>query len=277
MSKTIEFQRTGHDGGAYLDKFTTGEGQTLGLDTNGDAASFSPGDADLNRQRGGLNRLTSFTDFEFLPAASLAFGKDPYFIEAGTGTEVITRATKGGVNLKSQASTPANDDNVYIAGNASGHPFLATAITATNLIVLTTRVAINTITAMFASIGLNENLTDVDPTGTAGEGAMFVFDPTGEFVSGGSANWHLAHKVDGTDTFTDTGIPVVASQGYELRIEIGTDRKAKFYIDGAYVGTGPALTASDSVGVFAGLELTATPGGQKDMDIRYIALSRAIA
>jgi hypothetical protein len=225
--------------------------------------------------------LTSLDNFELLPATSIAAGADQFFVLSGTGTEIMARAAKGGFNMKSQSTTPADNDNVLVvAADNTGFKALINAKTRN---IFETRVAITNLAESFYSIGLNENPTDADPLGTAGEGAMFVFDPTGEFAkiangfaTDGSANWLLAHKVNGTDTFTDTGVKVVAAQDYDLRIEIGIDLKAKFYIDNELVGTGPALTDGDSMRTMFGLELTATPAGQKDLDVRYALLSREI-
>lgn len=199
-------------------------------------------------------------------------------VHVGTGTEVITRAAKGGENLQTQATTPADGDNVYYAPVTSSG--LITPIRAGARPSFSTQVSIGStaLATMFASFGLNENPTDVDPTGTVGEGAMFFYDPTAEFVTGFTAAqklcWGLAHKVDGTDTFTATTIPVVAGVDYALDIFIQEDLTAKFYINGEYVGTGPALTSGDSVSAFVGAELTATPAGQADFDCRFIQVGR---
>ncbi len=223
--------------------------------------------------------LTYFTNFAYLPSTSVSGPTvDLLTTESGTGTEVIARSTGGGANLKTQASTPADGDNFLLIG-AANSGMAAGRISANSQLRWATRLKINTITAMFLSAGLNENLTDADPTGTAGEGAQFVFDPSGEFasaVANYTTNWLLAHKVDGADTYTDTGIPVIAGAYYDLRIEIGTDLKAKFYLNGTLVGTGPALTSGDTVGSFIGFELTATPGEQKDIDVCFLQLSREI-
>jgi hypothetical protein len=221
-----------------------------------------------------------FTDFALLPAAAVATGSDKLILISGTGTEVIARSATGGVNLKSQATTPADGDNII--GVAVSTTAFNAPITAASLIWFATQVSIGAtgFATCFASFGLNENLTDVDPTGTAGEGAMFLYDPTVEVTTGlataAHANWILCHKVNGTDTFTATDIPVVAGQLYDLDIKIGSDLKAKFYIDGNYVGQGPALTSGDTVGVFTGAELTATPDGQVDYDCKSIMLARTV-
>lgn len=218
-----------------------------------------------------------YTDvFHLLPAAAVAAGTDKMFTVTGTGTEVITQAVKGGVNLQSQATVPADGDNIFLAAVAT--TAFHQPIRANAELTLEMKVAINTITAVFASFGWNENVTDVDPTGTAGEGAMFLFDPTEEVTTGLTtaqhANFILAHKVNGVDTFTATSVPVLAGQDYDLKIVIDEDLLANYYINGVSVGQSPALTAADTIKVFLGAELTATPGGQKDFDARLVRVSR---
>lgn len=233
-----------------------------------------------DRQPGAVPIIEAFTNFNRLTAVSASVAAATTDIElehVGTGTEVVARSTKGGINYKSQATTPADGDNIIVTPAETGTGMYG-RISAGSGLRFETAVSINTITALFASFGLNENLTDVDPTGTAGEGAMFVFDPTGEFTStltaAERANWALAHKVDGADAFTATDIPVVAGKVYNLVIELQTDLTCDFYIDGELVGTGPALTSGDTVGVLLGLELTATPAGQKDIDVGYVSMAR---
>lgn len=221
------------------------------------------------------------TDFALLPAAAVATGSDKLVVITGTGTEVIARSTTGGVNLKTQATTPADGDNVFAAA-VSTTAFNA-PISSVSALHFATQIKIGAtaFATMFASFGLNENLTDVDPTGTAGDGAMFLYDPTEEVTTGLTTaqhlNWILCHKVDGTDTFTATDIPVVAGQLYDLDIVLGSDLKADFYIDGNRVGEGPALTSGDTLAVFVGAELTATPDGQADFDCKSIMLARTVA
>jgi hypothetical protein len=233
---------------------------------------------DNNGNPKGVSQHECSTFFNLLTSTSVSATTDPWFVNSGTGTEVIARATKGGQNIKSQSTTPADGDNVLLAPGATTTGMYV-PIAARCQPRLETRIAINTITFMFMSIGFNENITDADPTGTAGEGAMLFFDPTGEFASSMAnytTNFGIAHKVNGADTFTDTGIPVIAGQDYEFVVQIGEDLKSRSYINGALVATGPTLTDADIVAAFAGLELTATPGEQKDMDIRYIRVTRLI-
>lgn len=201
------------------------------------------------------------------------------FIHSGTGTEGVTLSDDGGVNYATQPTTPASDDNVLITPVAASTQFYA-KLTASARWRLAMQVSINTIVTVMASFGFDENITAVDPTGTAGEGARFLFDPSRLVTTGLTAaqhlNWILAHKVNGADTFTATTIPVAAGQDYELVVEIGADLKAVFYIDGVNVGTGPALTSGDTVAAFFGIKATVAPDGAQNMDIRYVSIARAI-
>ncbi len=201
------------------------------------------------------------------------------FIHSGTGTEVVALSDDGGVNYKTQVTVPADQDNVLITPVATATQMYA-KLTASAKWRLAMQVSINTIVTVMASFGFDENITAVDPTGTAGEGARFLFDPTKAVTTGLTTaqhlNWILAHKVNGADTFTATTVPVAAGQDFELVIEIGPDLKAKYYIDGTYVGIGPALTSGDTVAAFFGIKCVGTPDGQQDMDIRYVNLARAM-
>lgn len=227
----------------------------------------------------GISRYEVLSLFDKGLATTITVDADRHWIIDGTGTELQTQATKGGINLKSQVSTPADGDTVFITPDI-GSILALLPIRPASTLRFDTIVALNTITALFASVGFNENNTDVDPTGTAGDGAMFVVDPTGEFTStltaAERANWALAHKVNGADTFAATSVPVLAGVDYELVVQIGTDLKPKYYINGELVGTGPVLTSGDTLAGFLGLELTATPGGQKDMDVRFVSISRGL-
>lgn len=228
---------------------------------------------------GGLSLLGGTLDnFGLLPATAVAASTSKFVTLNGTGTEIIAQAVKGGCNIKTQATTPADNDNVFLAAVASTG-FHRTIGAGTNL-VFDSAVNITSVADGFWSFGLNENVTDVDPTGTAGDGAMFCVDPTGEFATALDAdrvvgNWFAFWKVDGFDYGIDTGIPAQAGVDYHLRIELGADLKPRFYINGDLVATGAALTSGDSLKVFAGGELT-TGTNQRDADIRYLYLGQKI-
>lgn len=217
--------------------------------------------------------------FHLLPAAAAAASAAPYLFTLGTGTEVPARAVKGGARLTTQATTPTTGDNaMLIPATSSG---MYCPIAAGSQPRFAARVAIGVITSIFASFGLSELLTDPDPTATAGEGALFLFDPgivvTTGLAAAAHTNWILASKVNGADTFIDSGIPVVAGVDYELVVQVGRDFKALFYINGVLVGTGPVLTDGDVVAAFLGVETTLTDAaGQRYFDARHVSVARLI-
>lgn len=224
-----------------------------------------------------------FSTFPLLPAAAVAAGTDKFLLTLGTGTEVIARATKGGVNVKTQATSPADNDNAMLIGidtTASRAP-----IREASRILFAARVSLTQITELVFGAGLDENITSPIGTATAGDGAQFLFDPAGENTAIATAlgaaaltNFILATKVDGTDAYQDSGITVNAGRDYELMVELGADLKANYYIDGVLVGTSAtALTSGDQVYAVVGVQINAaSPAGQKDFDARYVSLSRRV-
>jgi len=91
------------------------------------------------------------TVFELLPAAAVAAGKDAYLLTLGTGTEVLARAAKGGVNVKTQATTPADNDNHMLIPVASS--MMIVPITAVSQPRFGTRVNLTQITELIFSAG----------------------------------------------------------------------------------------------------------------------------
>lgn len=217
--------------------------------------------------------------FDLLPAAAAAAGADAYMLSLGTGAEVIARSSKGGINVKTKASTPADNDNAMIIPVANCANIVP--ITAKSRPRFSTRISLTAITEIVASAGMDENITSPIPSGTAGDGAAFYFDPAGENSTGLDSdtlpNWILTQKVAGADTYIDSGVPVEAGRDYHLEIVWGEDLKPSYYIDGALVGTGVANTASASVSPLVGLQLNASsPSGQRDMDVRFVMVERFI-
>lgn len=230
------------------------------------------------------------TQFQQLPAATtVAAGSDQLTVTVGTGTEVTGRDTKGRANFKSQASTPADNDNVLVVP-ANTTNILNQPVSATATWKIFTTFCLNTITALFASVGMNESITDADPTGTAGDGVMVFFIPNAvntnelaneaDFVAAGitaaqRANFILAFKVAGVDTFAATNVAVVAGRDYLIGFAIRSDRRVYVEIDGVVVGKSPVLTDAAALRFMAGLELTTTPGGQKDFSSPGVLVHRA--
>lgn len=217
--------------------------------------------------------MASRTNFAELPAAAVAAATDKLLITLGTGTEVIARSTtaKGrGVNIKTQATTPAANDNVLLVPTTAGG-FINT-IDDLTLLRFSTRISLAAITTVTASVGLSELLTDPDPTGTAGEGALFLADPgitvTTGLAAAAHAFWILAYKVNGADTFASTTVPLVADRAYDLAIQLNAAFTASMYINGLLVGTSPALTDNDPINPFIALETNAA--SQRDADVRFV-------
>src|ERR1041385_7340183 len=127
---------------------------------------------------------SAFSTFNLLPnATSLAAGKDDAYVALGNATVVIARATKAGINVKTKVSSPATADAAMIAG-VSGSLSAALPLTAAAQPRLSLRVNLTQIPLQLFSATLDETITAVDPTASAGDGAGFVFDPTNALSSG---------------------------------------------------------------------------------------------
>lgn len=253
----------------------------------------------------GLCRTASFwnarSTFDLLPAATATAGNDALTFSLGTGTEVIARAAKGGINLKTQASTPAASDNALIV--PATNSALIVPLTVVSMPRFATRINLSQISdntsdatlvtsAMIAFAGFNETLTHVDPTTDAGDGAGFLYapspgvggspvaltTPTG-LAAATNLNWILHQKVAGADTFFDTGVPVLKSQDYELVVRYDLAMQPHYFINDVEYGPtfGVAGTTGHSIGAVVGLQImNATPAGQLNMDVRYVAVERMV-
>lgn len=232
---------------------------------------------------------TTIDNFELIPATALAAGKNPFFLIAGTGTEAIARATKGGINIQSQPTTPATGDNVFLA--AVAETGMAGLMNAKSLLRCSGVFGFPVDpTATFGFVGLEQNASDADPSGTAGDGACICWatGPSAMTVATGLSqavhdnNFILHWKVAGADVFRDTGVRRVTGLDYHFAVEIDDQRKARFWIDskpivdaaGAVI-VSDALTDATTLRTFAGLELTAG-GTVRQMDLRYLMLERTV-
>lgn len=224
------------------------------------------------------------TDFALLPAAVVAVSTDLLILTVGTGTEVIARADKGGASVTTQASSPTIGDNALLVG-VSGSAMRAKILAAARLHFRAVVAFTNDVGAgFFGSFGLDENLTDADPSGTAGDGAMFCFVPNGAaalavatgLTSAQHLNWICHTKVDGADAFIATTVPVQLNRDYLLEIKIGEDLIPRFYIDGNLVATGAtALTSGDTVGAKLGIE-NVEDTAQNSFECRMVQLARVM-
>jgi hypothetical protein len=221
-----------------------------------------------------LHALQTF--FRLLPAAAVAAGTEKELITLGTGAEVIARSTKGGINVKTQAAGPADNDNAMLIGIATTASQVP--LTAASKPKFSTRISLTQILEIVFGAGLDENITSPIGSATAGDGAQLLFDPTNEQATGVATyatNWILAQKVAGVDTYQDSGVPVNAGQFYELAVEYGADLKPRYYIDGNLVGTGVAGTSGGNVHPVIGIQVAGI-GAQKDFDCQHVTVERSL-
>jgi len=265
-NRKLEFFRRGLHSDDKLESISIPNGGRVLFDVRGNAFA--------------VPHNTTVDNFELLPAAALAAGKDPFFLVVGTGTEAIDRAVKAGLNLKTQPTTPAAGDNVFIA--AVSKTGMSALLNTKSLPRLSGVFSLPIITGLFGFIGLEQNASDADPSGTAGDGVAICWAPDGAsaftvatgLTAGDHANLIVHHKVGGVDVFTATAVKLVAGQDYHFVTEFGEDLKAKVYIDGVLVATTGALTTATELRTFAGVELTATAIAVKEIEARHLVLER---
>ncbi len=88
-----------------------------------------------------------------------------------------------------------------------------------------------------------------------------------------TTKWTRALSIGGTDTEVDLGVTPTADKTIRLGIEINTNRKAQFLIDGLKVGgQTDALTAGANLIPFLGIQALA--GSAKTIKVREIIVSR---
>ncbi len=103
-------------------------------------------------------------------------------------------------------------------------------------------------------------LTETAVVATDADQAFFRFDTT---------NWEATYSISDADVEVDTGVAVVASTTYYLRIEIDVSRIPHFFIDNVEVGTGTALTNDKDLIPYIGVQ-----GNAKAITIVSQAISR---
>jgi hypothetical protein len=91
-----------------------------------------------------------------------------------------------------------------------------------------------------------------------------------------SGKWLCCVSIDNVDTEQDTGITVAINTAYHLRIEIASDRTAKFYLNGTLEHTTAALTDATDLKPFIGVAADGADEA-KSLTIRGQAISRNYA
>lgn len=121
-------------------------------------------------------------------------------------------------------------------------------------------ITLQKIHAGFALTAALDETTDADQV-------KFTYD-----TDSSDANWQCNVSIDGTDTEVDSGVAVAADTAYLFEVVVGSDRKARFWIDGTLVHTTAALTDAKALKPIVGVQALAAAA--KHMYVRRIACAR---
>ena len=80
-------------------------------------------------------------------------------------------------------------------------------------------------------------LTNTPTTATDNDQAFFRYE-----AGVNSGKWQAIYSIGGTDTATDTGVTAATATVYHFKVAIGSDRTARFWINGTLVVTSSALS-----------------------------------
>lgn len=113
-------------------------------------------------------------------------------------------------------------------------------------------------------------LTNTSVTATDNDQVFFRFAP-----GTNSGKWECNYSIGGTDVEADSGVTVAADTEYHLLITIDSSRIPRFYINGALVVTGTALTDATDLKPYIGILESAAAA--KHMYVYGQAISRKFA
>lgn len=191
-----------------------------------------------------------FENFVLLPlAAQTAVSTNQNFDLTGTGTPSAPQLNasvtgQSGVNLTTTNVSSDSSQLFPVAASIWGTTFPPTA-NITSRFEAMVRVPA-TITTMQIYVGLK--LTDTPVPATDNDQVLFVYDTSNTTLNPtnltANANWNVIDSVANTDTATNTGLAVTASTNYRLTITLGTDSRARCYINGNLVRTTAVLTTA---------------------------------
>lgn len=210
---------------------------------------------------------TIATDLETLPpVGAAAAGKNPHFSITGTGTPLVTYAAvgstgavangRGGCSPATRSASAADNDEVRVFPFTTSRFGIAIKPTANNEFEFEGIVRTDTAIAE-TQIYFGFKLTDTGVIATDANQALFLYDtdntanfgPAGVGTLTASANWLAIQSVAGDDvSLTPTSAIAVAASTtaaatsttgeYRLKVNIGVDRIARFYINNALYATG---------------------------------------
>lgn len=226
-------------------------------------------------------RAEHYTCFTFLPSATQGVTTDLQWDLTGTATiATATRPANGGFAITTQTTTPADGDTSMMVNLFPGDLDVNYQPTYEATVSLESTDGSGA-QECFWYFGFRDTVTDVDPSGESDDAAGFFAQGVVETVANDTAgtalgivNWYVHEAHGGTDTYYNTGIPWAFSTDVKLSVRIGTDLKARYYIDDVLVYTGTAFTSGEVFQGFGGVELTATPGGTGKYEVRYAKITQ---
>lgn len=199
----------------------------------------------------------------------LAINKNRDFEVRGTNatSALVTLATDGGGILMTTAGASADQIIIAPTAQSSVSSWKETVWTTSKLpsfeAVIATAASIASV-RIFAGL----KLTATGVVATDDNQTFFRYDPAD------SANWQTADSASNTDNQVSSSVAVAASTKYHLRIQVDGNLIPRYYINGALVKVGTALTTAVNLIPFVGVH--ATTSAAKAMTLRYLACGRSL-
>jgi hypothetical protein len=190
----------------------------------------------------------------------------------GSGNWCLRAVTAAGlVNLQT-GSSPNHPGTINIQTSSTINSIVdmqrgiastsnATFISATQIDNIVAIVRLDNITTIRHQVGLSAQPSSVTPTAAA----LFVFD------SSVGANWLCVCRNASVQTLVDSGVPVVATQWYNLAIKQAVVGTFTFEIDGVQVAS--IATNTPNVMVNVGMAVQALAASVRSAFIDYFALA----
>jgi len=196
---------------------------------------------------------------------------DPDFEILGTHatSDDVTFNAEGGITL---ATDGADGDGVFLLPHLDANQSAWSQVTWGSDQETEWECVIKTGAAITTSIvwaGLK--LTNTDVVITDADQAFFRYE---DGVNTGK--WQAVYSIAGTDVAADSGVTVAVSTVYHLKITIDSTRVPRFYINGALVKTGTALTTAKDFIPYICIEEDGA-SSSRTLGVRGQAISRKFA
>jgi len=230
-----------------------------------------------------LARAEYYTNFQRPPALTATIATELDWALVGTATVPPgTPNVNGGTAIQTQTTTPATTNTTKAINVFPGALNVEFAPRFEALVSLTP--TIGSQKEEFWNFGFRTLLTLVDPTTETGQAAGFFAQGSSkvavndtEGIPVNATNWYVHEAHGGVSKFVNTKLPYVLNKNTKLAVRVGTDLKARYYLNDQLVFTGTVFTVGNAMTGFTGVELTATPGGTGKYSLRYVKLSREFA